>query len=94
MGKFAIICPKCSQYVTAYNGLRGLVQNKVTCNCGNVIDVKAERMTSAICPSCGNSVVYDQGKSIPICPVCQKKIEPSAGSRVVHFKCPECGISL
>ena len=94
MGKFAIICPKCSQYVTAYNGLRGLVQNKVTCNCGNVIDVKAERMTSAICPSCGNSVVYDQGKSIPVCPVCQKKIEPSAGSRVVHFKCPECGIGL
>ena len=32
MGKFAIMCPKCNQYVTAYNGLRGLVQNKVTCN--------------------------------------------------------------
>ena len=94
MGKFAIMCPKCNQYVTAYNGLRGMVQNKVTCTCGNVINVKAERMTSAICPGCGNSVVYDQGKSIPVCPVCKKKIEPSAENRVVSFKCPECGIGL
>ncbi len=94
MGKFAIMCPKCNQYVTAYNGLRGLVHNKVTCHCGNEIDVRAERMTSAICPSCGNSVVYDQGKSIPVCPVCKKKIEPSAENRVVSFKCPECGIGL
>ena len=94
MGRFAIMCPKCNQYVTAYNGIRGLVQNKVTCNCGNIINVKAERMTSAICPSCGNSVVYDQGKSIPVCPVCKKKIEPSAENRVISFKCPECGVGL
>mgnify|MGYP004533782903 FL=1 len=94
MGKFAIMCPKCNQYVTAYNGLRGMVQNKVTCTCGNVINVKAERMTSAICPGCGNSVVYDQGKSIPVCPVCKKKIEPSAENRVISFKCPECGVGL
>lgn len=94
MGKFAIMCPKCSNYVTAHNGLRGMIQNKVTCNCGNVINVKAERMTSAICPSCGNSVIYDQGKSIPTCPVCRKKIEPGAGNRVSTFNCPECGIGL
>lgn len=94
MGKFAIMCPKCNQYVTAYNGLRGLVQNKVTCKCGNEINVKAERMTSAICPGCGNSVVYDQGKSIPVCPVCKKEIKPSAENRIVTFKCPECGIGL
>lgn len=94
MGKFAIICPECNQYVTAYNGLRGLLQNKITCNCGNVINVKAERMTSAICPGCGNTVVYDQGKTIPSCPVCKQKIQPSASSRVISFKCPECGVGL
>lgn len=94
MGKFAIICPKCNQYVTAYNGLHGLFKNKVTCTCGNVINVKAERMTSAECPHCGNTVVYDQGKSIPSCPVCKQKIQPSAENRVVSFKCPECGIEL
>lgn len=94
MGKFAIICPKCNQYVTAYNGLHGLFKNKVTCTCGNVINVKAERMTSAECPHCGNTVVYDQGKSIPSCPVCKQRIQPSAENRVVSFKCPECGIEL
>lgn len=94
MGKFAIICPKCSQYVTAYNGLHGLLKNKITCTCGNVINVKAERMTSAECPHCGNTVVYDQGKSIPSCPVCKQKIQPSAENRVVTFKCPECGMEL
>lgn len=94
MGKFAIICPECNQYVTAYNGLRGLLQNKITCTCGNVINVKAERMTSAKCPGCGNTVVYDQGKNVPSCPVCKQKIQPSSGSRVVSFKCPECGVGL
>ena len=94
MGKFAIICPKCNQYVTAYNGLRGLIQNKITCNCGNIINVKTERMTSAKCPGCGNIVVYDQGKSVPSCPVCQQKIQPSSASRVISFKCPECGVGL
>ena len=94
MGKFAIICPECNQYVTAYNGLRGMIQNKITCTCGNVINVKAERMTSAKCPGCGNVVVYDQGKSVPSCPVCKQKIQPSSSSRVVSFKCPECGVGL
>lgn len=94
MGKFAIICPECNQYVTAYNGLRGLIHNKITCTCGNVIDVKTERMTSARCPGCGNTVIYDQGKKVPSCPVCHIKIQPSSSSRVVSFKCPECGVGL
>ena len=95
MGKFAIICPKCSQYVTAYNGLHGLLKNKITCTCGNVINVKAERMTSAECPHCGNTVVYDQGKSIPSCPVCKQKNTTISGKiEIVTFKCPECGMEL
>lgn len=93
MGKFALICPRCNNYVTAYNGLRGLVQNKITCQCGNVIDVKTERMTSVDCPTCGNSVIYDQGKSVPSCPVCKHKIMPGEGKRI-SFNCPECGVGL
>ena len=94
MGRFAIICPKCNQYVTAYNGFKGIFKSKITCNCGNVINVKEQRMTSAICPSCGNSVLYDQGKSIPTCPVCRKKIEPGADHRLISIECPECGVGL
>lgn len=93
MGKFALICPKCNNYVTAYNGLRGLVRNRIKCQCGNIIDVRTERMTSAVCPSCGNSVIYDQGKSIPNCPVCKSKIQPGEGKKY-SFQCPECGIGL
>lgn len=94
MGKFAIMCPECKQYVIAYNGLRGLIQNKITCNCGNVIDVKIERMTSVRCVGCGNTVVYDQGKQVPSCPVCKKRIFPASSCRVNFFKCPECGVGL
>ena len=94
MGKFAIMCPECNQYVTAYNGLRGLIHNKITCNCGNVINVKTERMTSVQCAGCGNTVIYDQGKPAPSCPVCKQKILPTSSSRVVSFKCPECGVGL
>ncbi|MCD8160073.1 MAG: hypothetical protein LUE61_02630 [Clostridiales bacterium] len=65
MGKFAIECPQCGNYVTAYNGLRGLFQNRITCRCGAKIDVHAERMTSIVCPSCRNSIIYDQSKKIP-----------------------------
>ena len=94
MGKFAIICPECNQYVTAYNGIRGMLKSKITCKCGNVINVKEERMASIECPDCGNTVVYDQGKSIPTCPVCKHKIQPLAQNRVVSFKCPACGMNL
>lgn len=93
MGKFALLCPKCNNYVTAYNGLRGLVRNKITCQCGNAINVKTERMISVDCPTCGNSVIYDQGKSVPSCPVCKNRIMPGEGKRIV-FKCPECGVGL
>lgn len=94
MGKFAMECPQCGNYVTAYNGLRGLVQKKITCKCGNEIDVRAERMTSVSCPHCNNTVIYDQGKKTPRCPVCKEEIAPSAGQKMIAFKCPECGVRL
>lgn len=95
MGKFAISCNKCGNYVTAYNGLRGLFHNSVNCTCGNTIDVRSERMTAAECPHCGNSVVYDQGKDKKtVCPVCHKLILPGEGAKIKKFHCPQCGVGL
>ena len=91
MGKFAISCPSCGNYVTAYNGLRGLIQNEITCgNCNTVIDVKNNRMTSVVCPNCNNSVMYDQGKRIPKCPVCDQEISPASGQKMIKIHCPTC----
>lgn len=95
MGKFAITCNKCGNYVMAYNGLRGLVQNTVKCTCGNEIDVRAERMTAAVCPHCSNAVVYDQGKNQKAtCPVCHEPILPGTSEKMREFQCPQCGVSL
>lgn len=94
MGKFAVSCPSCGHYVTAFNGLQGLFHNKITCHCGNEIDVRAERMASVSCPHCENVVIYNQGKKKPICPVCKQEIAPASGQKVVTFQCPECGVGL
>jgi len=105
MGKFAIQCDRCGNYVYARNGIRGLFQPKVQCTCGNEIDVRANRMTAAVCPTCGNTVVYDQGaKNQPTCPYCKNKIIPetfdennkgmAAQNAVRHFHCPQCGVEL
>ncbi|MCD8340554.1 MAG: SPFH domain-containing protein [Clostridiales bacterium] len=94
MGQFAIECPQCGNYVTAYNGLRGLFRNRVTCRCGTKIDIHAERMTSIVCPSCRNSIVYDQSKKNPRCPVCKASIAPASGLKMVSFQCPQCGVKL
>ena len=95
MGKFAISCPKCGKYVMAHNGLRGLFENTVNCTCGNVIDVKAERMTATVCKQCGNTVVYDQGSDRKRkCPVCGSSISIGADIHMESFRCPECNIEL
>lgn len=91
MGKFVISCPSCGKYVTAYNGLRGLIQNQIKCsNCEYEIDVKSNRMTNVICSNCGNSVMYDQGKKIPQCPVCGQRILPAPDQRMIKIQCPVC----
>ena len=95
MGKFAIQCPGCNNYIMAYNGLRGLIKNKITCgSCGTEVNVKSERMISCRCPGCGNMVLYDQGKKTPKCPVCNSQIEPKPGQRMISFSCPGCGVGL
>lgn len=62
MSKFVIACPVCHQYVQASTGL--FASRRVRCACGNIIDVKTERLASRKCPSCGNQVVFDQADGV------------------------------
>lgn len=45
MSKFVIACPVCHQYVQASTGL--FASRRVRCACGNIIDVKTERLAAA-----------------------------------------------
>lgn len=73
MSKFVIACPVCHQYVQASTGL--FASRRVRCACGNIIDVKTERLASRKCPSCGNQVVFDQADGVDArCPVCQSAL--------------------
>ena len=60
MAKFAIACPKCGKYAEAKTGF--FARKKIECSCGNIIDVRTDKLASKICPHCGNQVVYDQSK--------------------------------
>ena len=44
MSKFVIACPVCHQYVQASTGL--FASRRVRCACGNIIDVKTERLAN------------------------------------------------
>ena len=90
MSKFVIACPVCHQYVQASTGL--FESRRVRCACGNIIDVKTERLASRKCPSCGNQVVFDQADgSDARCPVCQSTLMVG---EAVSFRCHRCGCQL
>lgn len=90
MSKFVIACPVCHQYVQASTGL--FASRRVRCACGNIIDVKTERLASRKCPSCGNQVVFDQADgSDARCPVCQSALMVG---EAVSFRCHRCGCQL
>ena len=94
MSKFIIECPVCHRYAQASTGF--FSRKKIDCSCGYTIDVKTDRMTSRICPSCGNTVVYDQaeGKNAK-CPVCHAQLVTDESlNNLVHFRCNTCGCSL
>ena len=94
MSKFIIECPVCHRYAQASTGF--FSRKKIDCSCGYTIDVKTDRMTSRICPSCGNTVVYDQaeGKNAK-CPVCHAQLVTDESlHNLVHFRCNTCGCSL
>lgn len=61
MAKFSIECPKCGSINQAFTGL--FAKKKIICGaCGEEFEVKASRMTSRVCPQCGNIIVCDQAR--------------------------------
>lgn len=94
MGKFAIECQKCGNYVEAKAGF--FAKKTVTCSCGNVINIKTNKLASRKCHHCGNQVVYDQTKGEnAICPVCHKKINTLEDQqKLKKFSCAQCGVTL
>ena len=94
MSKFVIECPNCGRYAEAKTGF--FARRKIDCDCGYTIDVRTDRLSSRVCPHCGNTFVYDaaDGKKIR-CPVCREKILPSqSDTKLVEFSCSQCGIRL
>lgn len=94
MSKFIIACPVCHNYAEASTSF--FASKHIRCACGNVINVKTDRMTTKVCPSCGNNVVYDQaeGKDAK-CPVCKAQLLTDENySNLVHFRCGTCGCQL
>ncbi len=94
MSKFVIECPDCGSYVEVGTGL--FAKKKVKCSCGRVINANTDKMTSKVCPHCGNTVIYDQSKGeAALCPVCHEKINTSADkAALVKITCPSCACEL
>lgn len=94
MSKFIIECPVCHNYAEASTGF--FASKHIHCACGNVINVKTDKMATKNCPSCGNNVVYDQSEGTNAkCPVCHAQLVTDAAfSNLVHFRCATCGCQL
>lgn len=94
MSKFIIACPVCHNYAEASTGF--FASKHIRCTCGNVINVKTDRMASKPCPSCGNHVVYDQAEGADAkCPICHARLVTSASfNNLVHFRCGTCGCQM
>lgn len=90
MAKFAIECPRCGKYAEARTGV--FAKKKIECSCGNVIDVRTERLGSTACPSCGNTIVFDRAGGSVKCPVCHSNFQAAAGLK--EFSCAQCGVRL
>lgn len=63
---------------------------------GYTIHVKTDKMTSRVCPHCGNNVIFDQSKGEKaLCPVCKEKINTNESIfNKVEFTCPSCSCNL
>ena len=94
MAKFAIECPRCGKFAEARTGF--FARKKIDCSCGNVIDVRTDKLSSRECPYCGNMVVFDQSRGErALCPVCRQPINTMAEqSKTEEFSCAQCGIRL
>lgn len=94
MAKFAIACPVCGKYAEAKTGF--FARKKIDCSCGNVINVKMDKLASRECPHCGNQVAYDQSQGEhALCPVCHQGINTMAlQQKIEEFSCSQCGVRL
>ncbi len=94
MSKFMIACPVCHSYAQASTGF--FTSKHIRCSCGNLINVKTDRMATKRCASCGNDVVYDQAEGRDAkCPVCHAQLlTDSEMNNLVFFRCATCGCSL
>ncbi|MFI3228251.1 MAG: SPFH domain-containing protein [Clostridia bacterium] len=94
MAKFAIECPVCGSYAEGKTGF--FQKKKINCSCGNVINVKTNKLASIKCRHCHNDVVYDQTKvDEATCPVCHEKLIGELDkSKVAKIHCGQCSIEL
>lgn len=94
MAKFAIECPVCGKYAEGKTGF--FARKKIQCSCGNIIDVRTDKLAARECPHCGNQIVFDQTKGADaVCPVCQGKVNTMADQQKLHmFSCQQCGVRL
>lgn len=94
MSKFMVECPQCGRFMEAKTGV--LAKRKLDCACGNVVNVKLEKMATRSCPECGNLVVFDVSRNDKVrCPVCRKPVRAiDDHSKLVEFSCAQCGIHL
>lgn len=94
MSKFVIECPSCGRYAEASTGF--FAKKKIDCACGYVINVKTDKLSSKVCPHCGNTVVFDQSKGEDAkCPVCHEKINTrDSMAALAEFTCPSCSCKL
>jgi len=94
MSKFIIACPVCHNCAEASTGF--FASKHVRCACGNVINVRTDRMATKACPSCGNNVLYDQAEGTNAkCPVCKAQlVSASDYVNLVYFRCVTCGCQL
>lgn len=88
MAKFMIECPHCNTLNQASTFI--LARKEIECgNCKEKINVKANRITSRVCPHCKNTILYDQAKMKNECPACHKEIGMGQG-KLISFPCPQC----
>ena len=94
MSKFMIACPICGRYNEASTGF--FASKRIHCTCGNIINVKTDKMASCRCMNCGNDVVYDQSKARDAkCPVCgEKLLTAESMNKRITFRCPTCACEL
>lgn len=94
MAKFAIECPVCGKYAEGKTGF--FARKKINCSCGNVINVRTDKLSSRQCPHCGNQVVFDQSKGADaVCPICHERINTLAENQKSEtFSCAQCGVRL